>query len=64
MKYRVTDIVYDTESDGVIYDATELKLPTEFTIELVGDNDVENEIADSISNQTGWCVGSYNYEIL
>ena len=50
MKVKVTDIVYDTESDGVIYDATELKLPTEFTIELVGDNDVENEIADSISN--------------
>ena len=64
MKVKVTDIVYDTESDGVIYDATELKLPTEFTIELVGDNDVENEIADSISNQTGWCVQGFNYEIL
>jgi len=30
----------------------------------VGDNDVENEIADTISDLTGWCVGSYNYEIL
>ena len=34
MKAIVTDIVYDTESDGVIYDATELKLPTELEIEL------------------------------
>jgi hypothetical protein len=64
MKVKVTDIVYDTESDGVIYDATELKLPTEFTIELVGDNDVENEIADTISDKTGWCVQGFNYEIL
>ena len=64
MKVKVTDIVYDTESDGVIYDATELKLPTEFKIELVGDNDIQTEIADTISDLTGWCVGSYNYEIL
>ena len=64
MKVKVTDIVYDTESDGVIYDATELKLPTEMEIELVGDNDIETEIADVISDLTGWCVGSYNYEIL
>ena len=64
MKVLVTDIVYDTESDGVIYDATELKLPTEFKIELVGDNDIQTEIADTISDKTGWCVGSFNHEIL
>ena len=64
MKVKVTDIVYDTESDGVIYDATELKLPTELEIELVGDNDIESEIADAISDKTGWCVQGYNYEIL
>jgi hypothetical protein len=64
MKVKVTDIVYDTESDGVIYDATELKLPTEMEIELVGDNDVESEIADVISDLTGWCVQGFNYEIV
>jgi hypothetical protein len=64
MKVKVTDIVYDTESDGVIYDATELKLPTELEIELVGDNDIESEIADVISDLTGWCVEGFNYEIL
>lgn len=63
MKAIVTDIVYDTESDGVIYDATELGLPTEMEIELVGDNDVESEIADVISDLTGWCVQGFNYEI-
>ena len=63
MKVKVTDIVYDTESDGVIYDATELKLPTELEIELVGDNDIESEIADAISDKTGWCVQGFNYEI-
>ena len=64
MKVIVTDIVYDTESDGVIYDVTELKLPTEIEIELVGDNDIETEIADVISDLTGWCVQGFNYEIL
>jgi len=64
MKAIVTDIVYDTESDGVIYDVTELKLPTEMEIELVGDNDIETEIADVISDLTGWCVQGFNYEIL
>jgi hypothetical protein len=58
--------VYDTRDicDGHQWDQNELDLPSEFTIELVGDNDVENEIADTISDLTGWCVGSYNYEIL
>ena len=64
MKVKVTDIVYDTESDGVIYDATELKLPTELEIELVGDNDIETEIADVISDLTGWCVEGFNYEVV
>ncbi len=63
MKAIVTDIVYDTESDGVIYDVTELKLPTEMEIELVGDNDIETEIADVISDLTGWCVQGFNYEV-
>jgi len=64
MKAIVTDIVYDTESDGVIYDVTELGLPTELEIELVGDNDIETEIADAISDLTGWCVQGFNYEVV
>jgi len=62
MKIKVTDIVYDTESDGAVH--TDLDLPTEMILEIDNDCDVEDEIADIISNKTGWCVEGYNYEIL
>lgn len=62
MKIKVTDIVYDTESDGEIH--TDLDLPTEMIINLEGDVDIEDEIANVISDKTGWCVQGYNYEIL
>ena len=62
MKVKVTDIVYDTESDGEIN--TDLDLPTEMIIDLGEDVDIEDEIADIISDKTGWCVEAYNYEIL
>ena len=63
-KVAVTNVVYDTESDGVVHDVNELKLPTEFNLELEGDNDIDTEIADVISDVTGWCVSSFNYEIV
>jgi len=62
MKIKVTNIVYDTESDGVVH--TDLDLPTEIILEIDKDCDIEDEIADTISNKTGWCVEGYNYEIL
>ena len=62
MKIKVTDIVYDTESDGVIH--TDLDLPNEMTLIIEGDVDIEDEIANVISDTTGWCVEGYNYEIL
>lgn len=61
-KVKVTDIVYDTESDGIIY--SQKKLPKEMIIELSGDNDPEDEIADIISDKTGWCVQGFNYEVI
>jgi len=62
MTIKVTDIVYDTESDGVIH--TDLNLPNEMTLIIEGDVDIEDEIANVISDNTGWCVQGYNYEIL
>lgn len=62
MTIKVTDIVYDTESDGVIH--TDLDLPNEMTLVIEGDVDIEDEIANVISDNTGWCVQGYNYEIL
>jgi len=44
MKIQCTDIKWDTDGEAV-------DLPTELTV------DVENveEIADALSNKTGWC---------
>lgn len=58
MKIKVTDIVYDTDGES------DLDLPSEMMVEVDGIIDIESEIADAISDTTGWCVGGYNYEIL
>ena len=73
MKAKITNIIYDLDSDGIdlAYDEDqkeikeiEKKLPKEMTLELPDDCDVEDEIADIISDKTGWCVQGYNYEII
>ena len=71
MKIKVTDIVYDTDIDD---DSTTFvlnsDLPSEMILEVDGVIDIESEIADqqsiadAISDTTGWCVSSYNYEVL
>jgi hypothetical protein len=60
MKVKVTDIVYDT--DGIV--STEMNLPSEMILIVDSNLDVESEIANAISDKTGWCVEGYNYEIL
>ena len=60
MKVKATDIVYDT--DGIV--STEMNLPSEMIVEVDGIIDIESEIADAISDKTGWCVEAYNYEII
>ena len=65
MKIKVTDIVYDTD----IYDDSTTfvlnsDLPSEMIVEVDGIIDIESEIADAISDTTGWCVSGYNYEVL
>jgi len=66
MKVKVTNIVYDTRDicDGHRWDQNELELPSEMIVEVDGIIDIESEIADAISDTTGWCVNGYNYEIL
>ncbi len=65
MKVKVTGIVYDTDIDD---DSSQFvlnsDLPSEMIVEVDGIIDVESEIADAISDRTGWCVQGYNYEIL
>jgi hypothetical protein len=57
MKIEVTNIVYDTDGESV-------DLPSEMIVNVDGIIDIDQEIADAISDKTGWCVGSYNYEIV
>ena len=65
MKVKVTGIVYDTDIDD---DSSQFvlnsDLSSEMIVEVDGIIDVESEIADAISDLTGWCVQGFNYEIL
>jgi hypothetical protein len=65
MKVKVTGIVYDTDIDD---DSSQFvlnsDLPSEMIVEVDGIIDVESEVADAISDRTGWCVQGFNYEIL
>ena len=58
MKIKVTNIVYDTDGESIP------DLPNEMILNVGGDIDIESEIADAISDNTGWCVEGYNYEII
>ena len=65
MKVKVTGIVYDIDIDD---DSSQFvlnsDLPSEMIVEVDGIIDIESEIADAISDRTGWCVQGFNYEIL
>ena len=51
MKVKVKDIVYDT-------DGYEVNLPTSMVCEV----ESEDEIADYISDKTGWLVESFRFD--
>ena len=65
MKVKVTGIVYDIDIDD---DSSQFvlnsDLPSEMIVEVDGIIDVESEIANAISDRTGWCVQGFNYEIV
>ncbi|MFA5626071.1 MAG: hypothetical protein WC965_01040 [Thiohalomonadaceae bacterium] len=75
MKYRVTDIEYDTETDWDEQDRDEQEtldaLPTTLVIELDLDDigyelsDQEAaDVVDAVSDETGWLVNSCAIERL
>ena len=79
MKYRVTDIEYDTETDWDEQDRDEQEtldaLPNTLIIELdVPDEDIgkggglsdyeAQEVTDAVSDETGWLVNSCAIERL
>ena len=55
-RYRVYDINYDTDGHKV-------KLPQELFFDVDDpDFDPSYDLADKISNETGWCVNSFQFE--
>ena len=57
MKVHFYNIDYDTDGESI-------DLPTELTLQVDDDIDVSLEGADLISDETGFCVNSFNFEIL
>jgi hypothetical protein len=55
----VYDITWDTDGEDV-------DLPSEATLDIDGENDEEirDQIADKLSDQTGWCVGSFDFRFI
>ena len=53
MKYKVFGIVYDTDGEKI-------DLPTEMVVEC----EDSMEIADAISDKTGWLVETFQYELI
>lgn len=73
MKVRFTDIVWDTDDDATevtpgitVIIPVQVELPSELTLDtdLENEEDVQYRGADVLSDHTGWCVESFNYEIL
>lgn len=59
MKVRFLNIVWDTDGEQV-------DLPTDVTLDtdLENEEDVQYRGADVLSDTYGWCVESFNYEIV
>jgi len=64
---KVTDIIYDLEGEDLTPEEL-LALPRELVLQAPAgeeDNTVdEDELVDLISDETGWCIMGYNYEIV
>jgi hypothetical protein len=64
---KISNIIYDTDEEG----ATQAVAPKELTLEVSFDEDpddmapgeVEEAIAEAISERVGWCAYSFYYTI-
>lgn len=55
MKYRVTDVRWDTDGE-------QIDLPTEFTVELELSEIVEDLLGDWLSDTVGFCHFGFEFE--
>jgi hypothetical protein len=58
MKIKVWNIVYDTDGKKVS------GLPKKMILDIPEDADLDSDIADIISDKTGWCVFSFDFKIV
>ena len=56
-KFRCTDIVWDTDGDDVT-----LPDSMEVTVDVEDGDDLDEILADALSDETGWCVDSFHSE--
>lgn len=57
MKVKCFDIIWDDDGKGVF-------LPKEMIIDLDDDSDPSLEAADVLSDEVGYCVESFNFEVI
>lgn len=58
--YRVFNIVWDKEVDG---EEVDVVLPEEASYDIPHNVDAEDEIGDRLSDDNGYCVKSFEYEL-
>lgn len=62
MLFKVTDIEFDFEDeDGDVLPYDEQVAVSKYVLEQVWEVEDEEELADVVSDDTGWCIKSFNY---
>lgn len=62
MKLQVTQIEFDFECDDAQVTRKMQDALTNYAVGKVYEVDHEDEIADAISDDTGWCIKSIDYK--
>lgn len=57
MKFRVSNIKYDTDGEMI-------PLPQELVLELADHEFVEDELSELVSDLTGFCHHGFEYEVV
>lgn len=63
MRVRFTNIEWDTGDDST-YAPSSIDLPTTVEREIADDVDLDNEGADVLSDEFGYCVFSFDYILI
>ena len=64
MLYKITDIEFDFEdSEGDVYPYDEQVAVVQSVLDDVWEVEDEDDLADVISDDTGWCIKSLDYVV-